>query len=206
MPFIVLVRHAENDYTRRGHLAGRIEGVHLNERGKEQAKAVAAALAKLPIKGIFSSPLERALETAEALAQLTNLEVHPHDGLLEMDYGEWQGQSLKKLRRSRLWQVLQHSPAMMSFPGGESIIDAQFRVSKAIHEIANRFEKKDWVVCFSHADLIKLAVAHFLGMPLETYQRLTIGLASITLLYADEQASRVITVNFDLSLIENLSQ
>ncbi len=204
MPFLILVRHAENDYTRRGYLAGRIDGVHLNSRGREQAQALADLLAKLPIKGIYSSPLERAIETADPLARKCNLHIQTHPGLIEIDYGEWQGQSLKKLQRNRLWKVLQHTPASMYFPGGEGVMEAQFRACKTVREIALDYGEKDWVVCFSHADIIKLVIAQFLGMPIETYQRLTIGLASISMIYLHEQTIRLLSVNFDLSMFENI--
>ncbi|MFZ5809165.1 MAG: histidine phosphatase family protein [Chloroflexota bacterium] len=203
MPLILLVRHAENEYSRTGRLAGRLEGVHLNKRGLEQAQTLAHSLARLPLAVVYSSPLERALETAAPIAEARGLEVIPHPGLMEIDYGEWQGKSLKGLRRTKLWKTVQNSPSWMRFPGGETLVEAQYRVSQAVREIAAQYGEKDWVVCVSHADPIKLTVAHFLGMPLDTYQRLTIGLASVTLLYLDQQMARVLSVNFDVSLFDH---
>lgn len=200
MPMILLVRHAENDYTRKGHLAGRLPAVHLNQRGREQAQALAQVLKKAPLKAIYSSPLERALETAQPLAQTHQLEVRIHPGLVELDYGEWQGKSLKGLRRLKSWKIVQSMPSLMQFPKGEMILEAQYRITQTLHEIANQYADGDWVVCVTHADPIKLAIAHFLGMPLDTYQRLNVGLASINALFLDHQSVRLVALNYSPTL------
>jgi len=206
MPLIFLVRHAENDYTRNNRLAGRLPAVHLNQRGREQAHLLAKYLEKAPLKAIYSSPLERAVETAEPLAQIHQLEVKLHSGLIELDYGDWQGESLKGLHRLRLWRTVQNTPSLMRFPQGETILEAQFRITQTIHEIASQFGENDWVVCVSHADPIKLAMAHFLGMPLDMYQRLNVGLASMSVLHLTQQSVRVLAVNFLPNLFEGLAK
>lgn len=202
MPLILLVRHAENDYTRKGRLAGRLSAVHLNPRGREQAQALAQCLKNVPLKAIYSSPLERARETAEPLAQTHQLEVRIHSGLIEVDYGEWQGKSLKGLRRLKSWRIVQHTPSLMQFPQGEMILEAQYRITQALHEIANQHGEGDWVVCVSHADPIKLAIAHFLGMPLDAYQRLSVGLASINAIHLDHQGVRLVALNYSPTLLD----
>ncbi len=204
MAFVVLIRHAENDFSGRKRLAGRLSEVHLNSSGKEQARAVAETLLGIPLRAVFSSPLERALETARPLAEKNNLPVIPHNGLIEIDYGDWQGRTLKELSRSKMWKGLQFNPAWMRFPNGETLIEAQYRISQSLRQISSDYASKDWVACVSHADPIKLAVAHFLGMPLDTYQRLTIGLASITVLFLDQQSARLLTLNYDPSLMQSL--
>ncbi|MFN3308333.1 MAG: histidine phosphatase family protein [Anaerolineales bacterium] len=206
MPLLLLVRHAENDYTRKGRLAGRLPAVHLNQKGREQANALAMTLDKAPLKAIYSSPLERAVETAEPIAKAHQLEVIHHEGLMELDYGDWQGKSLKGLRRLRSWQTVQYLPSLMCFPQGERIVAAQYRIVRALHEIAAQHSEGDWVLCVSHADPIKLAIAHFLGMPLDTYQRLSIGLASISILYLNHQSARLLTINCSPNLFEGLEK
>lgn len=206
MPLLLLVRHAENDFTRKGRLAGRLPAVHLNQKGQEQAKALAKALEKAPLKAIYSSPLERALETAEPIAKAHQLEIVIHEGLIELDYGDWQGKSLKGLRRLKSWKTVQYSPSLMCFPQGEKIVAAQYRMVQTLHEIAAQYGENDLVACVSHADPIKLAIAHFLGMPLDTYQRLSIGLASISLLYLDSQSARLLTVNCSPNLFEGFEK
>lgn len=206
MTFVLLIRHAENDFSGKKRLAGRLADVHLTPSGREQAQSIAKTLADVPMKAIYSSPLERALETAQPIAEQNDLAVIPHDGLIEIDYGDWQGRTMKELYRTKLWKVVQCNPAWMRFPNGETILEAQNRISHTIRDIAAKFESKDWVVCVSHADPIKLAVAHFLSMPIEAYQRLAIGLASITVLYLDEQGARLLAFNYDPALMTYLSK
>src|SRR5512136_175280 len=102
MPIFLLVRHGETDYNKKMHLPGRIPGVHLNNKGRLQAQSIADKLSMVPIKAIYSSPLERTLETAEPLANALKLTVIPTSGLLEVDSGEWQGQSIRRLRRQKV--------------------------------------------------------------------------------------------------------
>ncbi|MGB9674153.1 MAG: histidine phosphatase family protein [Anaerolineales bacterium] len=206
MAILLLIRHAENDYSGKKRLAGRLAAIHLNQNGKEQARKMAAILTNISLKAVYSSPLERALETAQALAERNNLSVIPHDGLIEIDYGDWQGRSLKSLYRTKLWKTVQYAPAWMQFPNGETLLEAQYRISRTLREIGAQYDPKDWIACVSHADPIKLAVAHFLGMPLETYQRITIGLASITALYVDQQNARLLTLNYEPGLWESLAK
>ncbi len=206
MPLILLLRHAENEYTRKGRLAGRLPDVHLNQRGKEQADLLAQILKDVPLKAIYSSPLTRAIETAQPLAKAHQLEIIVHEGLIELDYGEWQGKSLKGLRRLKVWKTVQYVPSLMHFPQGETIVEAQFRITQAIRQIASQHEQGDWIACVSHADPIKLTIAHYLGMPLDTYQRINISLASITLLSLDHQAARLLAINYSPAMFDGLGK
>jgi probable phosphomutase (TIGR03848 family) len=199
MPAILLIRHGENDYVKKGRLAGRLPGVHLNQKGREQAQALADKLHGAPIKALYSSPLERTLETAEPIARALDLEVIPCQDLLEVDFGEWQGKSLKSLRRLKLWKTVQHSPATTRFPGGESFAEAQFRASRAIERIAGQYEEKDIIACVTHSDLIKLSVAYYLGLPLDLFQRLFVAPGSFTVLSIGPAGSFLVTLNYDLS-------
>lgn len=181
MTLILLIRHGENEYTRTGKLAGWTPGVSLNETGQKQAQALVKRLLLVPIQQIYSSPLERARETAAPLAQARSMEVQIRDGLGEVGYGEWTGKSLKRLARTKLWRVVQQMPSAMQFPDGESMRGAQLRLVDALEAIA-RDHPKDTVAVFCHSDPIKLAVAYYLGMPLDLFQRLQVSTCSVTAL------------------------
>ncbi len=198
MPLFLLIRHGENDYVKKGRLAGRMPGVHLNERGRQQSQALVEKLASAPLKAIYSSPLERALETAGPLAAAFGLEVCTLPGLTETDFGEWQGKSLKGLRRLKQWRMVQSAPSRMHFPSGESFAEAQQRIVRELEQLYARHDPKDLVVCVSHADPIKLAVAFYLGLPIDLFQRLAVSPGSITALYLGEAGSQLLTLNYDL--------
>jgi probable phosphomutase (TIGR03848 family) len=199
MPVILLIRHGENDYVKKNRLAGRIPGVHLNAKGDDQARALAVKLGEAPVKAIYSSPLERAVETALPLAQAVGQEIQLRDGLIEVDFGEWQDQRLKALSRTKLWKVVQGLPSRMRFPGGEAFVEAQQRICREIEAIARQHEPKDLVVCVSHSDPIKLAIAYFIGLPLDMFQRLSVAPASISALYLGETESRLLSLNNEIS-------
>ncbi len=195
MPTILLIRHGENDYVKKNRLAGRLPGVHLNENGLAQAKALAEALQHAPLKAIYSSPLDRTLETAAPIAAVKGLEVIERPGLIEMDIGDWQDQTLASLRRRKLWKVVQNRPSMMRFPNGETFAEAQQRIAVEINAIAGLHKPKDLVACVSHSDLIKLAVAYYLGLPLDLFQRLVVAPASISTLHLGESHAVVVNIN-----------
>ncbi len=183
MPLIFLIRHGENEYTRTGKLAGWTKGVSLNETGRKQAEGLVERLKGVPIKHLYSSPLERARETAAPLAAARGLNVEIRPGLGEVQYGQWTGKSLKVLGRTKLWKVVQQLPSAMQFPDGETMRGAQLRMVDAIDAIVKAHSSPKAVVAiFTHSDPIKLAVAHYLGMSLDLFQRLMIGTASVTVL------------------------
>jgi len=200
MPVVLLIRHGENEYVKKGRMAGRLPGVHLNEKGIQQAQVLAEKLSGAPIKAIYSSPLERAIETAEPLARALGLEILLRPGLVETDIGDWQGHTLKSVRRLKIWRTVQNAPSLMRFPGGESFADSQYRITREILEICTQHQPDELIACFSHADPIKLAVAYFLGLPLDNFQRLIVAPASITSLHIGENSSRLINLNIDYSL------
>jgi probable phosphoglycerate mutase len=199
MTTILLIRHGENDYVKKGRLAGRKAGVHLNETGRKQAQAIAEKLTGSKIQAVYSSPLERTIETAAPLAEALNLPLLVREGLIEVDFGEWQDQTLKGLRRLKLWKTVALAPSRMTFPSGESFSQAQQRIQQELSQIASAHEQKDWVVCVSHSDMIKLAVAYYIGLPLDLFQRLHVSPGSITALSINENGSNLLTLNYDLS-------
>ncbi len=179
MTDVLLVRHGENEYTRKGKLAGWTPGVQLNEKGRAQAQAIATQLAKAPLKAIYSSPLERALETAAPLAKAKGLRVQKLEGVGEVRYGDWTGKSLKVLSRSKLWGTVQRFPAAMTFPNGETFRAVQARAVNAVEAAARQYPK-GLIAIFSHGDVIKLLMAHYLGAPIDLFQRIVINTGSIS--------------------------
>ena len=201
MPLFLLIRHGENEYVKKGRLAGRIPDVHLNEKGRTQAQAVAGLLLKrvadTPVKFIYSSPLERALETAEPIAQALRAEIVPRQGLIETEPGEWTGKTLKSLRRLKPWRTVQKNPSLFRFPQGESFAEAQFRMCEELKVLGAGHEEKDILICISHSDPIKLAIAYFIGLPLDHFQRLSVSTASINALFIGDSGSQLLTLNYD---------
>lgn len=196
MAIILLTRHGHNEYVKQGRLAGRLSGVHLDQLGQDQAKELAQALAATPIKAIYSSPLERAVETAQPLAEIHNLKITEREGLLELDIGKWQGKTLKQVARTKLWKVVQNNPARARFPEGESFGEAQLRIANELETLAAKHKPKDMIVCVGHSDMLKLAVAYYLGLSLDFFQRLTIDPATISTLYIGKPSSRLINLNY----------
>lgn len=199
MAVILLVRHGENDYVKKGLLAGRLPGVHLNKNGQKQAQLLAERLKDAPIKAIYSSPMERALETAAPLADALHMEVCQRPGLIEVNVGEWQDQKLKALRRNKLWKIVQGAPSRFRFPGGETFLDCQFRICNELETLAAQHAPEDLIVCVSHADPIRLATAYYLGMPLDLFQRLVVSPSSVSVLMLGEAGARLINLNYEFS-------
>jgi probable phosphomutase (TIGR03848 family) len=195
MPLMLLIRHGENEYVKSGKLAGQLPDVHLNERGRKQAAELAEALKGVPLKAIYASPLERAMETAEPIAEGRKLEIQLRPQLMDSDIGKWHGRTLKQVRRIKKWKIVQQAPSRFTFPEGESFLETQTRIASCLDEIAASHKQKDIVAVVFHADPIKLAVTHYLGMPLDHFQRLACDTASVTVLYVSETGAHLIKLN-----------
>ena len=195
MPILLLIRHGENEYTRKGKLAGQLPNVHLNERGQKQARDLAEALKEVPLTAIYSSPLERAMETATPIAEAHSLNVIQETGLMETNVGKWQGRSLKALNLNKHWKVVQHAPSRAQFPEGETFYQCQARVVASLDKIIAAHKQQDIITCVFHADPIKLAVAHYLGLPLDNFQRLGCDTGSVTALFIGEMGASVMKLN-----------
>lgn len=180
MTHILLVRHAVNDFVKTGKLAGWTPGVHLNDEGKAQAEALGKRLADAPIKHLYASPLERTMETAEAIQQHhPHLQIQQNAEIGEVRYGDWEGMEISKLSGRKMWHMVQHYPSRASFPNGETMRGVQDRAVNAIEALVAA-HPRDLVVVVSHADLIKMVLAHYLGMHLDEFQRIVISPASIS--------------------------
>ncbi len=176
---ILLIRHGINDYVKTGKLAGRLPGVHLNAEGQVQAQALAERLSSAAIAAIYSSPLERTRETAAPLAERLGVPITLRDDLLESDCGEWTGQAIADLNQTDTWRLIQVSPSTARFPGGESQAEIQARLVRAI-EALRAAHPGQIIAAVSHSDPIKLALAFYMGLPLDLFQRLEIAPASIS--------------------------
>ncbi|MCC5949785.1 MAG: MSMEG_4193 family putative phosphomutase [Nitriliruptoraceae bacterium] len=185
MTTLILVRHATTAATGK-RLGGWTPKVHLDEAGIVQAESAAERLADQAVVAVYASPLERTQDTARIVARPHGLRVRTRRGLGEVDYGEWTDKPLGQLRRRKDWTVVQQTPSRMHFPGGESIRAAQARAVDTTEELAVE-HRGETIVAVSHADVIKAVIAHHVGMPLDTFQRLMIAPASISVLHLPER-------------------
>jgi probable phosphomutase (TIGR03848 family) len=198
---LLLIRHGANDWVH-GRLAGRIPGVRLNDTGRQQAASLAARLISLPIEAIYTSPLDRTVETAQAVAGLRNQPLRIVENVQEVEYGEWQGAELKELYKHELWPGVQHYPSGTRFPNGETLGEAQNRMVAALDMLRGR-HPKGMIAVVSHADIIKLAIAYYIGMHIDLFQRLEIGTCSVTALAFTPMGPRLLAYN-DLGSLEHL--
>ena len=191
---LLLIRHGETPTTGKV-LPGRAPGLHLSERGRAQAERVSERLAGLPVGAIYSSPMERSVETADPSAERTGLRLNHNDGLIECDFGDWTGAALAELAVLPQWQEVQHSPSTFRFPNGESFTQMQARMVGAL-EVLRAAHPGAVVVCFSHADPIKAAMAHAMGTHLDLFQRITISPGSVSAIeYMEGWPPGVLMVN-----------
>ena len=188
MATVLLVRHGRSAANSGGVLAGRAPGVLLDDVGKEQAQATGVRIAPLPIRAVVTSPLERCVLTAEAIAgaRSDDLEIITDDRLTECGYGEWTGQELKKLAKDPLWKTVQSHPSGVTFPGGESMRAMQARGVDAVRDWDRRLTEEHgpdalWVAV-SHGDVIKAIVAEALGTHLDNFQRVVVDPASVSVI------------------------
>lgn len=191
---ILIIRHGINDYVQKGLLAGRATGVHLNEEGQKQASALARRLECERIAAIYSSPLERCQETASPLAASLGLQLHMLEAIQETDCGSWTGQPLDELRKTDMWQQVQFNPSLFRFPGGESMAEIQARMVAALESLHQQ-RTNETIAVVSHSDPIKLAVAFYLGMALDLFQRLEVSPASISELDFSSLRVRLVRLN-----------
>jgi probable phosphomutase (TIGR03848 family) len=191
---VLLVRHGQTPTTG-VMLPGRAPGLHLADAGREAAADVAKRIACLPrIAAVYSSPLERAQETATPIAAACALAVTVEPGLLDADCGDWTGQALKDLRRRPEWKVIQRYPSGFRFPGGESFTEAHARIIGTLARLVAAHAGQT-LVAVSHADPIKFAVAHALGTHLDFFQRIVVFPASVTAIAYGPAGPTVLAVN-----------
>jgi probable phosphoglycerate mutase len=201
MALLLLVRHALTEATGR-RLSGSTPGIHLSTDGEAQAGGLAQRLAALRIDAVYSSPLERCMETATAIAGPRDLVARPVRELQEVGYGEWTGRSFAQLTRTALWKKVQQSPSSVRFPGGETLVEAQRRGVSALEALAAR-HPRGTVAIVSHADLIRLALAHYAGVHIDLFQRIVVSPASVSAVLLGDRIPRILRVN-DTGTLDDL--
>ena len=188
-----LLRHGE--HVLRGRvLAGRTPGVGLSARGRAEMAAVAERLAEEQIAALYSSPLQRTRESAEILSARLDLPVEYREDLLELDFGEWTGLTFDAVRNDERWQLWSTCRSIATTPGGESMRQVQERAVRALFEIRQGHPDATALIV-SHGDVIRAALLFALGMPLDFYWRIEIGLASLSTIDIDDRGIRVLAVN-----------
>lgn len=192
---LLLVRHGLTAMTG-PMLAGWTPGVHLDDRGRAQAAAVADRLAPVPLAAVVSSPLERCQETAAAIvAARAGPPVRTDDRFGECRYGDWTGKPLARLARTPLWQVVQAHPSAARFPGGESLPEVQHRAVAAVRDWNARLGPAATYLVCSHGDVIKAIVADALGLHLDQFQRVQADPASLTVIRYTELRPFLVRLN-----------
>ena len=191
---VVLVRHGQTGTTGQV-LPGRAPGLNLSDDGRQQAERAAELLADGPtIAAIYTSPLERARQTAAPIAVALGQKAVADKGLLECDFGEWTGEKLSTLMKKPEWTTVQRSPSTFRFPGGESFTEMQHRIVSTLDRL-RAAHVGSTIVCVSHADPIKAAVANAVGTHLDLFQRIVISPCSLSVLSWTGFGPVVLSVN-----------
>ena len=187
MARLFLIRHAPTPETG-SKLTGRLPGVSLGPKGEAVAQKTADRLSGVRFKAFYTSPIERTTETAVIVAAPHGLKPVVEKGVIEADFGTWQGRQLSALRKLKLWQDVISVPSQTRFPGGESFPEMQLRAVEACNQIA-RASGKSNVAIVSHSDVIKSIVAHYVGTPLDLFQRIHISPASVSVIHVGNHGS-----------------
>ncbi len=201
---ILLVRHGNTPTTGKV-LPGRAKGLSLSDTGRDQAKTAAERIAALArVDAIYCSPLERARETAAPIAAQRGLKAQVDRGLLECEFGDWTGAQLSKLSKLPEWSTVQRAPSTFRFPNGESFTEMQVRMVSTLDRLRSA-HPGGTIVCVSHADPIKAAVAHAVGTHLDLVQRIVISTCSISALAWSPHGPAVLAVNTTAGPIGDLA-
>ncbi|CAM3362417.1 MSMEG_4193 family putative phosphomutase [Mycobacterium frederiksbergense] len=196
---VILLRHGRSTSNTAHTLAGRSEGVDLDDRGREQAQTVVTRIGDLPVKAIVRSPLLRCERTVAPLAAALGVQPVVEDRIIEVDYGSWTGRTIGELVKEPLWKVVQQQPSAAVFPDGEGLAQVQARAVAAIREHDRRLAAEHdgdvlWVAC-THGDVIKAVLADALGTHLDTFQRITADPASMSVIRYTDTRPFVLHVN-----------
>jgi probable phosphomutase (TIGR03848 family) len=201
MATLILARHGRTTANATGVLAGRSKGVHLDDKGVEQARAAAERLAGVPLAAVVSSPLERCRETSREIARRQEpvSKVRTDRGLVECDYGSWTGRELKTLAKEPMWRTVQSHPSAAVFPDGETMADMSARGVATVRRWDARVEAEHgadavWVAV-SHGDVIKAILADALGIHLDAFQRIMVDPASLSVVRYTPLRPFVVSMN-----------
>lgn len=189
-----LVRHGSNDYLAKGLLAGRLPEVHLNEQGHAEAERLANSLSLAGIQRILCSPLERAVQTAEPTAKRLGLKIEIAPEILEINFGDWTGRSLRELDRDPGWKNFNLYRSGTRIPNGETMLESQSRMVGFIEKLF-RENSNETVALFSHGDPIKSLFAYYLGIPLDLFTRIEISPGSYSILRLQPWGPQIVAIN-----------
>lgn len=189
-----LIRHGLTDAVAGRQIAGRAPGARLNEKGRAQAESLAERLSVVPLRAVYSSPLERALETAVPIARRLDLEVQVEDAFNELEFGEWTGRTFEELEASARWRAFNSFRGGTRIPGGELMVEAQARAVAGVERLRERHAGES-VAVVSHADLIRAVVAHYAGIHLDLLLRIEVGPASFSVVEVGDFGPRIISLN-----------
>lgn len=195
--YFLLIRHGMCDPV--GHkISGRLPHVYLNDEGQKQASLLAQGLSHFPIRAIYSSPLERTRSTADPLARQLDLPIHVSDNWNEINYGDWSGKYFEELKNDSHWSYYNSFRSGISIPNGELMIEVQSRIVREL-EVLRLKHPNQMVAIFTHCDVIRAALCHYLGTPLENILRFEIRTASVSELHLNSYGPLVVRLN-DTSL------
>jgi probable phosphomutase (TIGR03848 family) len=190
---LLLVRHALTEQTGK-RLTGWRPGIHLSGSGREQVAALTERLRPVNVGAVYSSPLDRALETAKPIAAAKGLRVRVREELGEVRYGQWEGRPLRALAKTKLWRQVRSRPSLVRFPGGDSLRDTQARAVDVVERIVEE-HSKGVVIAVTHGDPIRLLAAHYAGVHLDLYQRLVVAPASVSAFWLGDGGPFVLKLN-----------
>lgn len=186
---LLLIRHALTDWVGK-RVAGWTPGISLNDEGRKQAARLAEWLEPVHLEAIYASPLERTVETAEPIAKSHGLDVQLRDLLGETRYGDLNGKAVEDVMKTDLWEKFRACPSRTRFPGAETIYEVQVRVVGELEEILQDHPTGS-IAVVTHADPVRVAVAHYIGLPLDLVGRIWVSPASVTIMRFDEWGQRL---------------
>src|SRR3954471_1092336 len=194
MTTFYLIRHASNDYLVQNKIAGWLPKIHLNDKGRAEAETLAVKLGQEPIRAIYSSPLERATETAEPLAKKLGQKVIISEGLCEIRFGDWTDQPVAQLDKTEHWKRWNSFRSGTQAPRGDIMIEAQTRIIREMLRLRD-LHPRDAIALVTHGDPIKAAVAYWMGSPLDLFLRIEISPASVSVITLDDYRPKIVRVN-----------
>ena len=193
MTTFFLIRHASCDGLGQT-LWGRTPGICLNEEGELQAQCLADRFKNMTFDALYSSPLERALQTATVIAESLKLDVRTNDAVNEIDFGKWTGKTFDELSRDERWRHFNNHRSMTTIPGGESFLEVQNRIVKELETLALQHGEAR-VAIISHADVIRAAVAYFSAIPIDLVDRFEISPCSVSVVTLNDDNATLLTLN-----------
>lgn len=193
MTTFLLIRHGHTDWIGKA-LAGHTPGVGLSTEGVQQVETLAVRLRHLRVAALYSSPLQRTLETAEPLARELRLAIQPRPRLIEVDFGAWTGKTIVDLEADPVWKRFNTLRSATRAPGGDLMLDVQSRMVDELEDLRLR-HTGETVGIVSHQDAIKAAIAHYAGIPLDLFHRFEISPASVSILRLADWGPQIVTVN-----------